>query len=73
MLSKNPILNSILTFILGAAGVALFNFVMSLINKTSFMQEIGGRADLIIDVIICIVCGVLGYMEAKKAAKKDAK
>ncbi len=69
MLSKNPILNGILTFILGAAGVALFNFVMSLIKKTSFMQEIGSRADLVIDVIICVVCGVLGYMQAKKAAK----
>ncbi len=69
MLSKNPILNGILTFILGAAGVALFNFVMSLIKKTSFMAEIGSRADLVIDVIICIVCGVLGYMQAKKAAK----
>lgn len=69
MLSKNPILNGILSFILGAAGVALFNFVMSLINKTSFMQEIGSRADLVIDVIICVVCGVLGYMQAKKAAK----
>jgi len=69
MLSKNPILNGILTFILGAAGVALFNFVMSLIKKTSFMAEIGSRADLVIDVIICIVCGVLGYMQAKKATK----
>ena len=69
MLSKNPILNGILTFILGAAGVALFNFVLSLIKKTSFMAEIGSRADLVIDVIICIVCGVLGYMQAKKAAK----
>ena len=69
MLSKNPILNGILTFIFGAAGVALFNFVMSLIKNTSFMAEIGSRADLVIDVIICIVCGVLGYMQAKKAAK----
>ena len=69
MLSKNPILNGILTFIFGAAGVALFNFVMSLIKKTSFMAEIGSRADLVIDVIICVVCGVLGYMQAKKAAK----
>jgi hypothetical protein len=69
MLSKNPILNGILTFIFGAAGVALFNFVLSLIKKTSFMQEIGSRADLVIDVIICVVCGVLGYMQAKKAAK----
>ena len=69
MLSKNPILNGILTFIFGAAGVALFNCVMSLIKKTSFMAEIGSRADLVIDVIICIVCGVLGYMQAKKAAK----
>ncbi len=69
MLSKNPILNGILTFVFGAAGVALFNFVMSLIRKTTFMQEIGGRAELIIDVIICIVCGILGYMQAKKAAK----
>ncbi|MBQ8109614.1 MAG: hypothetical protein IJ124_05580 [Clostridia bacterium] len=69
MLSKNPILNGILTCVLGAAGVALFNFVMSLIRKTSFMEEIGGRTDLIIDVVICIMCGVIGYMQAKKAAK----
>ena len=69
MLSKNPILNGILTFIFGAAGVALVNFVMSLIKKTSFMQEIGSRGELIIDVIICLVCGIVGYLQAKKAAK----
>ena len=69
MLSKNPILNGILTFLCGAAGVALINLVMSLIRKTTFMEEIGGRADLIIDVIVCIVCGVVGYLQAKKAAK----
>ena len=69
MLSKNPILNGILTCILGAALVGLFNLVMSLIRKTTFMEEIGSRADLVIDVVICIICGVIGYMQAKKAAK----
>jgi hypothetical protein len=69
MLSKKPIVNGILTCVLGAAGLALFNFVMSLINGTSFTQEIGRPADIIIDVVICISCGVAGYLQAKKAAK----
>jgi len=47
----------------------LFNFVMSLINGTSFTQELGRPADIIIDVVICIACGVAGYLQAKKAAK----
>ena len=69
MLSKKPIVNGILTCVLGAAGLALFNFVMSLINGTSFKQEIGRPVDIIIDVVICISCGVAGYLQAKKAAK----
>ena len=69
MLSKKPIVNGILTFILGAAGLALFNFVMSLINGTSFTQELGRLGDIIIDVVICIACGVAGYLQAKKSAK----
>ena len=69
MLSKKPIVNGILTFVLGAAGVALFNFVMSLINGTSFTQELGRPVDIIIDVVICISCGIAGYLQAKKAAK----
>ena len=69
MLSKNPIVNGILTCVLGAAGLALFNFVMSLINGTSFQQEIGRAGDIIIDAVICVSCGVAGYMQAKKAAK----
>ncbi len=76
MLSKKPIVNGILSCVLGAAGLALFNFVMSLINGTSFQQEIGsfqqeiGRAgDIIIDAIVCVACGVAGYLQAKKAAK----
>ncbi len=69
MLSKKPIVNGILTFILGAAGLAMFNFVMSLIKRTSFQQEIGRPGDIIIDVVICIACGVAGYLQAKKSAK----
>ena len=69
MLSKNPIVNGILTCVLGAAGLALFNFVMSLINGTSFQQEIGRAGDIIIDAIVCVACGVAGYLQAKKAAK----
>ena len=69
MLSKKPIVNGILSCVLGAAGLALFNFVMSLINGTSFTQEIGRPVDIIIDVVICISCGVSGYLQAKKAAK----
>ena len=48
MLSKKPIVNAILSFVLGAAGLALFNLVMSLINGTSFKKEIGGTGDIII-------------------------
>ena len=69
MLSKEPIVNGILSFVLGAAGLALFNFIMSLIRGTSFKQEIGGTGDILIDVGICIACGVAGYLQAKKAAK----
>ena len=69
MLSKNPIVNGILTCVLGAAGLALFNFVMSLINGTSFQQEIGRAGDIIIDAIVCVACGVAGYLQAKKASK----
>ena len=69
MLSKNPIVNGLLTCVLGAAGLALFNFVMSLINGTSFQQEIGRAGDIIIDAIVCVACGVAGYLQAKKAAK----
>ena len=52
MLSKKPIVNGILCCVLGAAGLALFNFVMSLINGTSFTQELGRPVDIIIDVVI---------------------
>ncbi|MBR4333187.1 MAG: hypothetical protein IKP72_10960 [Clostridia bacterium] len=69
MLSKKPIVNGLLTCVLGAAGLALFNFVMSLINGTSFQQEIGRAGDIIIDAIVCVACGVVGYLQAKKAAK----
>ena len=69
MLSKKPIVNGILTCVLGAAGLALFNFVMSLIKGTSFTKEIGSPVEIIIDVVICISCGVAGYLQAKKAAK----
>ena len=69
MLSKKPIVNGILSCVLGAAGLALFNFVMSLIKGTSFTQEIGRPVDIIIDAVICISCGVAGYLQAKKAAK----
>ena len=69
MLSKKPIVNGILCCVLGAAGLALFNFVMSLINGTSFSQEIGRPVDIIIDLVICAACGVAGYLQAKKAAK----
>lgn len=69
MLSKKPIVNGILSFVLGAAGVALFNLLMSLINGTSFKKEIGGTGDIIIDLVICAACGVAGYLQAKKAAK----
>ena len=69
MLSKKPIVNGLLTCVLGAAGLALFNFVMSLINGTTFQQEIGRVGDIIIDAVICVSCGVAGYMQAKKAAK----
>ena len=69
MLSKKPIVNGILSCVLGAAGVAVFNLIMSLINGTSFTQEIGRPVDIIIDVVICISCGVAGYLQAKKAAK----
>ena len=69
MLSKKPIVNGILSCVLGAAGLALFNFVMSLINGTSFTQDIGRPADIIIEVVICMSCGVAGYLQAKKAAK----
>lgn len=69
MLSKKPIVNGILTFIFGAAGLALFNFIMSLIKGTSFQEEIGRPGDIIVDVIICVACGVAGYLQAKKAAK----
>jgi VIT1/CCC1 family predicted Fe2+/Mn2+ transporter len=69
LLSKKPIVNAILSFVLGAAGLALFNFVMSLINGTSFKKEIGGTGNIIIDLVICAACGVAGYLQAKKAAK----
>ena len=69
MLSKKPIVNGILSCVLGAAGLALFNFVMSLINGTSFKAEIGGTGDIIIDLVICAACGFAGYLQAKKAAK----
>ena len=69
MLSKKPIVNGLLTCVLGAVGLALFNFVMSLINGTSFQQEIGRAGDIIIDAIVCVACGVAGYLQAKKAAK----
>ena len=69
MLSKKPIVNGILCCVLGAAGLALFNFVMSLINGTSFKAEIGSTGDIIIDLVICAACGVAGYLQAKKAAK----
>ena len=69
MLSKKPIVNGILSCVLGAAGLALFNFVMSLINGTTFQQEIGRVGDIIIDAVICVACGVAGYLQAKKAAK----
>lgn len=69
MLSKKPIVNGILSCVLGAAGLALFNFVMSLINGTSFKKEIGGTGNIIIDLVICAACGVAGYLQAKKAAK----
>ena len=69
MLSKKPIVNGILSFVLGAAGVALFNLIMSLINGASFKKEIGGTGDIIIDLVICAACGVAGYLQAKKAAK----
>jgi hypothetical protein len=70
MLSKKPILNGILSFILGAALLALFYFVLSLINKTSFMEEIGSVGNIIIEVVVCIACGVAGYLQAKKKAAK---
>lgn len=69
MLSKKPIVNGVLACVLGAALLALFNFVMSLINGTSFQQEIGRAGDIIIDAIVCVACGVAGYLQAKKAAK----
>ena len=69
MLSKKPIVNGILSCALGAAGLALFNLVLSLIKGTSFKQEIGGTGDIIIDVVICIACGVAGYLQATKSAK----
>ena len=69
MLSKKPIVNGVLSFVLGAAGVALFNLIMSLINGTSFKKEIGGTGDIIIDLVICAAGGVAGYLQAKKAAK----
>jgi hypothetical protein len=69
MLSKKPIVNGILCCVLGAAGLVLFNFVMSLIKGTSFTKEIGSPVEIIIDVVICISCGVAGYLQAKKAAK----
>ena len=69
MLSKKPVVNGILTFVLGAAGLALLNLVFGLIKGTSFKQEIGGTGDIIIDLVICAACGVAGYLQAKKAAK----
>ena len=69
MLSKKTIVNGILSCVLGAAILALFNFVVSLIKGTSFTQEIGSPVEIIIDVVICISCGVAGYLQAKKAAK----
>ena len=69
MLSKKPVVNGILTFVLGAAGLALLNLVFGLIKGTSFKQEIGGTGDIIIDLVICAACGVAGYLQAKKDAK----
>jgi hypothetical protein len=69
MLSKKPVVNGILTFVLGAAGLAVLNLVFGLIKGTSFKQEIGGTGDIIIDLVICAACGVAGYLQAKKAAK----
>ena len=70
MLSKKPILNAILTVILAAALVAVFNFVLSLVNKTTFMEEIGGPVNIIIDVVICLAAAVAGYIQAKSKAAK---
>ena len=70
MLSKKPILNAILTFVVAAALVALFNFVLSLIHQTTFMAEIGSKADIIIDVVICLAAAVAGYFQAKSKVAK---
>ncbi len=69
MLSQKPVVNGILSCVLGAAGLALFNLILSLIKGTSFKQEIGGTGDIIIDLVICAACGVAGYLQTKKAAK----
>ena len=49
MLSKKPIVNGILSCALGAAGLALFNLVLSLIKGTSFMKDAHGQA-------FCMLC-----------------
>ena len=68
MLSKNPILNGVLTTLFTALGAVLVVFLLSLVNKTTFAEEFD-TGMIVICAVFSIASGVTGYMQAKRAGK----
>ncbi len=68
MVSKNPVLNGILSCLLVAIGFSLVILVISLIKGTSFAEQYD-----IVMIVVCVVSsiwsGISGYLKAKKASK----
>ena len=65
-MKKNPILMGVLNFAGVAAGLLLLNFILSLIKKRSFAEQLSDPISLAILIIGPIACAISGYLKAKR-------
>lgn len=72
-IKKNPILMGILSGVGGGALLLAVEFVLSLINKRGFGEQLSDPVNIIIVVVGAIATGVSSFMKAKKeaAGKKE--
>lgn len=56
-----------------AAGLLLVDYVLSLINKQSFVERISDPVSIIILIVGPIARGISGYLKAKKNIAEEQK
>ena len=72
-IKKSPILMAVLNVVGVSAGLLLVDFVLSLINKQSFVERISDPVSIIILIVGPIARDISGYLKAKKNGAEEQK